>query len=406
MGRIGVYGGTFNPPHSGHVLAMQEFARQLDLDKVLMIPDAEPPHKVMPDGSPDPMTRLELCRLATAGLPFVEVCDLEIRREGKSYTAITMAELSKQYPNDRLVLLMGTDMFLSFDRWRDPDVITAYADLAMAHRSDPSETELATIDAQKRKLETLFSASVSVLGNDLIDISSSEIRAMLRFGIGENVLPPQVYTEIQKRGLYQTRENLRGLPFEQLKAVSLSLHKQKRAAHAAGCCETAVRLAKRWGADPEAAARAGILHDVTKILDGPEQLLLCQKYAILIDSFDEQNHKLLHAMTGAAVAREIFGESDAVCEAIRWHTTGKANMTTLEQIIYLADLIEPTRTFPGVDALRAAAMEDLDSAMLLALERSVTFVQEGGSTLHPNSLYALEWQRTHRNDTVQVTENQ
>lgn len=406
MGRIGVYGGTFNPPHSGHVLAMQEFARQLDLDQVLMIPDAEPPHKVMPEGSPDPMTRLELCRLAAVNLPFVTVCDLEIRREGKSYTAITMAELSKQYPDDRLVLLMGTDMFLTFDRWRDPDVITAHADLAMAHRSNPSDTELAAIAAQKQKLEGLFSAEVSVLENDRIDISSSEIRAMLLFGIGESVLPSQVYTEIQKRGLYQTRENLRGLPFEQLKAISLSLHKKKRAVHAAGCCETAIRLAERWGEDPKTAARAGILHDVTKILDGPEQLLLCQKYAILLDSFDEQNHKLLHAMTGAAVARNVFGESETVCDAIRWHTTGKANMTTLEKIIYLADLIEPGREFPGVDCLRSAAEQDLDQAMLMALERSVTFVREGGNSLHPNSLYALEWQRAHRNDTVCVTEIQ
>ena len=132
MGRIGIYGGTFNPPHLGHMQAVREFAKQLNLDRVLMIPAAVPPHKALPAGSPDAETRLHLCRLAAADLPFVEVSDLELHRSGKSYTAVTVQELHRLYPEDELVLLMGTDMFLTFDQWREPKTIAGLATLAMA----------------------------------------------------------------------------------------------------------------------------------------------------------------------------------------------------------------------------------------------------------------------------------
>lgn len=406
MGKIGIYGGTFNPPHAGHMLALCEFARQLNLDKVLMIPDAVPPHKQLAAGSPDPMTRLRLCQLAAADLPFVEVTDLELRREGKSYTADTVRELKQHYPKDELVFLMGTDMLLTFHQWYHPEVICAHVSLAMAYRKDPDGMLRHAVQTQKAFLEREYGAKITVIENDLIEVSSSNVRQLLAFGAGESLLPPAVYGEILRMGLYRTGENFKQLPFERLKEVSLSLHKAKRAAHALGCCETAQKLAERWGENVEDAARAGILHDVTKILDGGEQLILCERYDILLDDFYRKNDKLLHAVTGAAVAEHLFGESEKIRDAIRWHTTGKPDMTTFEKIIYLADLIEPTRNFPGVEELRKLAMEDLDRTMLLALERSVQFVEEGGSLLHPDSVSALEWQRNYLRGSVSTeTEN-
>ena len=128
--------------------------------------------------------------------------------------------------------------------------------------------------------------------------------------------------------------------------------KPKRIAHVAGCESEAVKLAMRWGEDPETAAEAGILHDITKKLNFEEQLILCGKYGIINDNLELGSPKLLHAKTGAALARDLFGVSDRVYNAIRWHTTGKPDMTLLEKIIYLADYIEPTRDFPGVEKLR------------------------------------------------------
>ena len=119
-------------------------------------------------------------------------------------------------------------------------------------------------------------------------------------------------------------------------------------------------LATRYGADVEKARVAALLHDCTKKLDMPEQLALCRQYGIELDELEQKALKLLHAKTGAAIAREVFGVDDEIYRAIWWHTTGHADMTLLEKIIYLADYIEPSRDFPGVNDLRACVYEDLD----------------------------------------------
>ncbi|MBP3588483.1 MAG: bis(5'-nucleosyl)-tetraphosphatase (symmetrical) YqeK, partial [Clostridia bacterium] len=148
-------------------------------------------------------------------------------------------------------------------------------------------------------------------------------------------------------------------------------------------------LALIHGADPDDAERAGILHDVTKALDGEDQLRLCDKYGIILSDFDRKHTKLLHAVTGAAVAERVFGESETVCQAIRWHTSGKADMTVLEKIIYVADYMEPNRDFPGVEKLRKLAKTDLDAALLLGLEMAVAHVRRQGAIVGQHSLDAM-----------------
>ena len=392
MSRIGIYGGTFNPPHTGHMLAVREFAEKLHLDRVLMIPDRVPPHKPMAAGSPDAETRLLLCRLAAQELDFVTVSDLELHREGRSFTVDTVRELKAQYPEEELILLMGTDMFLSFHQWWKPEEIVKYVSLAMAHRADPSEAEREAIRKQKLWLEQELGGRAEIVENDLIEISSTAVRSLLLCGAGEAVLPKAVYEEICRQGLYRTGEAVRILPEAQLREVSFTLHKPRRIPHVEGCCKLAVQLAKRWGADPEAAARAAILHDCTKMFSATEQLILCSRYDILLDGFDRQNESLLHAKTAAAVAAHVFGESEEVCGAIRWHTTGKAGMSDLEKIVYLADMMEETRSYDGVEDLRVMAETDLDEAVRLALRRTIEFVQSGGRTLHPDSAAALRYE--------------
>lgn len=107
-------------------------------------------------------------------------------------------------------------------------------------------------------------------------------------------------------------------------------------------------------------------------------MILCRKYGIINDNAEEENVKLLHAKTGAALARDLFNISDEVYDAIRWHTTGKPDMTLLEKIIYMADYIEPNRDFDGVDKLRKLAYEDLDEAMALGLEMSLEDIKAMG----------------------------
>ena len=153
--------------------------------------------------------------------------------------------------------------------------------------------------------------------------------------------------------------------------------KPRRISHVWGCEHEARHLAERWGCDPDAAAEAGILHDCTKKLELSDQLLLSDKYGIINDTVETANTKLLHAKTGAAVAKDRFGVPLEIENAIRWHTTGKPDMTTLEKVLYMADYIEPSRDFDGVDELRRLAYTDLDAAMVLGLKMSLEDLEAG-----------------------------
>ena len=399
--KIGVYGGSFNPPHLGHVKAALACREELGLDRVLVIPASVPPHKALASGSASAQERLRLTRLAFSDLSGFEVLDLELRREGKSYTADTLRELKAQYPKDDLFLMMGTDMFLSFQDWYRPAEIAACARLVCFSRYDADEKNRAALEKQALALERAFGQKPVLLQNDCLDISSTEVRRLVFFGIAGPYLPEAVLREIEALGLYGAGLDAKKLPFEKLRDLSLSLHKKSRVPHAEGVCETAREMAKRFGGDDNLAARAGILHDVTKALNKTQQLALAEKLGVQLTEFERQNPQLLHAKTGAAAARALFGECEEVASAIAWHTTGKPDMTKLEKIVYLADMIEPNRSYPTVDEIRAAAERDLDEGTLLALERTIAFLQEQGTAVCEDSSFARDFLLTERNSKQQ-----
>ncbi len=388
MERIGIYGGTFNPPHIGHIQAAKQAVKTLQLDKLLLIPDRVAPHKELPDNSPSPWQRLDMLRIAAGQDPALEVSDIELNREGPSYTYETVAQLKECYPQAELVVLMGTDMFLSFPSWRCPQKILAGAALAVAYRGDRQERQ--EVARMQRQLESQ-GAKVYLLENQVTEISSTQLRRMLAFGCADSFLSPGVGDYIRQNGLYDTGADWKNLPMEQLEQVVRRLLKPNRVAHVLGCRDTAVELAQRWGADPVDAARAGLLHDITKALDGPLQLTLCQAYGKMLDDFSRKYPKTLHAFTGSLVARRIFGENDAVVEAIACHTTGKADMNLLETILYVADYMEPNRDFPGVERLRQAAFQDIQAALKLGLEMTLEHLKNQGSEVSPQSQEALDW---------------
>lgn len=396
MAKIGIYGGTFNPPHLGHILAAREFQRALELDLLLFVPTYLPPHKKLPPDTPDAQTRLDLLRLATENLAFARVDEVEFHRQGESYTVETLRTLKARYPHDQLYLCMGTDMLLSFDGWYQPQEICSLAQVAMAHRTDADEGALADYAHSFGKR---YGKKPIFIPNDFVEVSSTTVRRLLILGGAEDELTRPVYQTIMADGLYGTGRDRRGLPFELLKAESLALHNEGRVRHVIGCSETAAALAKIHGADPEDAARAGILHDVTKALSGAEQLHLLKTYGMIVDDFLKTHTKLLHAPTAAEAARRVFGENEAVCSAIRWHTSGRANMSTLEKIIYVADYMEPNRDFPGVEELRALAYRDLDAALLLGLEITREHLKSQGAPMGRDSLEAIAFLKTGKEAT-------
>ena len=382
---IALYGGSFNPPHLGHCTAVETVLNELHPDLLLIMPDSEPPHKVMEHGSPTPEERLELCRLAFTENDRVEVSDLEILRSGKSYTYDTVRELQLLYPDARLTLVVGTDMFLSFEEWYHFEYLLQNCRVAVLARELDDDEEL------RRTAEHFCrdcGADAVVLSHTPYPMSSTEIRTQLRRRSGCDCLPEAVYERIIRYRLYDAQPELAWL-----RERAYALLDGKRIAHVAGCESEAIELARLWGEDPELAAEAGILHDITKRLSYEEQLNLCAKYDMICDHAELAAPKLLHAKTGAALARDLFGVSDAVFSAIRWHTTGKPDMNLLEKIIYLADYIEPGRDFPGVKKLRELAHEDLDRAMLLGLQMSVEEIRSYGAEPYHDTLDALAWYR-------------
>ena len=379
---IGIYGGTFDPPHRGHIAAAKAAVSALHLDRLLLIPDRMPPHKALPEGSASPEQRLEMAALATAELGRrAEVSDRELRRDGPSYTSDTLAELRREYPEDALWLLMGSDMFLSLQTWHAPEEIMALARIAPFSRE--AEDESAAFAAQKARLEREYGAQICIVQNpEVRELSSTEVRAALTAGQGSDLLPPAVYGYVLREHLYGTHKVLTGLTPDELRPIALSYLKPKRMPHVLGTEQEAVRLVRRYGGDETQARIAALLHDCTKKLDMAQQLALCEKYGIMLDELEQKALKLLHSKTGAAIARDVFGVEDAVYDAILYHTTGKPDMTRLEKIIYLADYIEPTRDFPGVDALRKTVYEDLDKGLLMGLTMTVQEMEEMGNPVH------------------------
>ena len=381
--KIALYGGSFNPPHRGHAEAAMTVSRELAPDRFLIIPDNVPPHKEMAMDSPSAEDRMEMCKLAFRQVPGAQVSDIELKREGRSYTADTVTALRSQYPEDELILVMGTDMLLSFEEWYRFEYLLRECTLAVLAREDDDGEKLRQHAA---RLTERYQARIRILSHEPLPMSSREIRERLKFRLGTELLDDEVYSLIIRRGYYDALPEL-----SWLRGKAYAYLSPQRIGHVAGCESEAVMLAKRWGEDPDLAATAGILHDITKKQSFEDQLNLCEKYGIILDNAERETPKLLHARTGAALARDLFGISPAVYDAIRWHTTGKPDMTMLEKIIYLADYIEPTRDFPGVEDLRELAYKDLDAAMELGLRMSLEEIRSHGVEPYKDTVEAYRW---------------
>lgn len=159
--------------------------------------------------------------------------------------------------------------------------------------------------------------------------------------------------------------------------------KDKRYSHSILVAETAVKLAEVYGGDVEKAKLAGLVHDCAKYMGKSELFKWTKKTVFEIDEICENNTQLLHGAAGAAYAKEVFGiEDNEVLSSVMYHTTGKAEMSLLEKIIYIADYVEPSRVFPGVEDIRELVLKDLDGAILKALDKTIAFVISKGELLH------------------------
>ena len=198
--RVGIYGGTFSPVHNGHVAAAKAFMEQMWLDILYVIPTGVTPHKDM-KGDATAADRLEMCRLAFEGVEGVIVSDLEMRREGKSYTVDTLRELYD--PDGRLFLLMGTDMLLTLDKWREPEEIFRLCYPVYIRREEDDGLDGAIVEKIKSYQEKYGKVVRRIMAPPIL-ISSTDVRAAVAEGFPiEGAVPPAVARYIHEHGLYR-----------------------------------------------------------------------------------------------------------------------------------------------------------------------------------------------------------
>lgn len=348
--RIGILGGTFNPIHNAH-LQMACIARDaLCLDRVLMMVAADPPHKVV-DGHIPAAHRYEMTRLAVENENRVEACDLEMHRDGKSFMSDTLSILHETYPDAALYLLVGSDMLADLPTWHEPGRIAELADVAVIARHGQQEDD-------ERNAETIrdrFHARVHLLYGDADELSSTEIRDRLEAALPvADMLPAKVERYCYETGLYFPAD------VQQMQQKLRAGVNQKRYVHTMGTVRAAAQLAKLWHIDAQKARIAALLHDCAKCLD-PVTLMV-------YGGDDTGILSVAHAFAGAVVAHNAYGIDDqSILRAIRLHSTGDADMAPLDKLLYLADIIEPNRSFPAAELLREKISLGEDCAMLYAL---------------------------------------
>lgn len=361
--KIGVFGGTFNPPHNGHIRLAKAAADELKLDKLLVIPSCIPPHKIAAKLAGG-QERLEMCRLAFGCDPRFEVSPMELERGSRSYTVETLRELKALYPDSELYFIVGSDMLESFDKWYLWQEILSLSVLCAASREEGYNPDLSRFGklAERIKIITL----------DPLEVSSTQIRNSAG-EVSPELLDPKVAAYIREHGLYDDgldryRELLRG-----------KLN-PRRLFHSECVSECAGVLAERYGASVEKARLAGLLHDVMKNAPANEQLALMPD----ITPLELLNSKVWHQISGEAFLRQNGIVTDEeILGAVRWHTTGKAGMTLLEKIIYVADFISADRDYKDVEVVRRLAYISLEHAILYTSRYTVNKMVSQDLLLHP-----------------------
>lgn len=358
--RTGILGGTFDPVHSGHVQLALAALKRLNLDRVLLLPSGEPPYKKPIAGRAD---RLTMTRRAVDGLNGVEVCELEILRPGPTYTADTLRALHAGYPDDELVYILGSDAAARVGRWKNADEARRLCRFACAVRTG----------AQDGVPEGMLRMEADIPG-----ISSEAIRSEIASGgtvVG--ALPSNVAQYIAARGLY-----IAAMPESEIISDLQRRLNPGRFRHTLGVMETSVELARIYGAPEGKALYAALLHDCAKNLT--ENALMELAEVSGADADEMACLPVMHAPVGAYLARVRYGVRDAeVLSAIRRHTVGAEDMSLLDAIVYVADMIEPGRRFfSGLDDARNLARRDIFRAAALC-GRITREYKRGKSVLHP-----------------------
>ena len=378
--RVGIMGGTLDPVHMGHIQIAETALREMKLDRIMLLPTGDPPHKAHPTPKAD---RWRMAQLAAETVTGMFACSVEIGRTGTTYTVDTLRDLHTFNPDTQWYYLIGADTLDVLDSWRSFDQVAKMCTFVVAGRGDePASAERMAYLADR------YGARFEVLSVSGPEVSSSDIRS--RTANGQDIrglVPENVRMYIEDHGLY-----LCGYPIEQIMDMLRARLKPSRYRHTLGVAETARRLAAGCGVSPARAYLAGLLHDCAKYMDADAMRAMIRQSDIPTDDAEMAADSVLHAPVGALLARDTYGVRDPqILSAIRKHTIGDAEMSPMDALIYTADFIEPNRKpFAGLEDARALADVDIYAAMRRCAQLTCEYVRAGGAQPHPKTLKMIQ----------------
>lgn len=378
MYTLAIFGGTFNPFHKGHMQMLNAVAELDYVEKILIMPSKIPPHKDA-DFLADEKHRITMCQIAAENIPKAEVTDVELKREGKSYTIDTLLELSKIYPNYKLAITVGGDMITSFNTWKRYKDVLEIADIIAFKRADIDNDEF------YRSVNSLINdgGRITVMKEEIINISSTELRhSICDKPLLEKYLSKDIIDYILENDVYNTG-------FSYFKSVIREKLDDYRFHHSLCVADEAKRLAELYGADENKAYLAGLLHDITKNYSDEEHLKILGEFDIILSAIEKNAAKLWHAISGEAYLRGKYGIKDPdILNSVRYHTTARVDMSLLEKIIYVADFTSRDRDYPDVNKMRELSNVSLEVAMEYALKYTITDLESKNQRVHTDTLNA------------------
>lgn len=382
MAKTGILGGTFDPIHSGHVLCALKIKEEFGLDRVLILPSGNPPHRFACRVTPGAV-RQKLCEIAVSGLEGISVCDAEVKKNGYTYTADTLAELKDEYSGDSLYYIIGDDAAAGIGNWKNADVLKDYCAFIVVKRAGGSGSTEEAVKALKD-----IGAHALLSKESLPEISSTDIRKAFSEGglPKEGAVPENVAKYISEHDLYGQRPVTEEMMIEDLRSVL----PPKRFIHSLGVAEEAVRLAEKFGADKDRARLAGLLHDCAKGVTIPQLRWI----NMTADDFSQSpadgfSYRILHGPLGAIVAERRYGVTDRqVLSAISKHTTGDREMSLLDKIVFIADYTEKNRCGGFFDEVRNLAdTEGLTAAIAFACDETIKVILKRGEPIDVRTIY-------------------
>lgn len=350
---VAVFGGSFNPLHIGHIKLIEQVRKEFGFDNIVLLPSNNPPHKTGKGDIPFEIKTEMLGELIDKN---TSVCTIEGEDDKVHYIADTIGKLKKIY--GEFTFVMGGDSMLNFHTWKNPDFIAKSVPIIVGARGN--------LDIEKEvKKYNEKGGRITVIDFDC-DVSSQRVRALYELKTGADGLVTEKTDKIiRKRNLYSDYE-------KEVNEVKKRLSFQ-RFEHTCSVVLTSLKLNEQTGLPFEKVFLSSLLHDIAKE----------EKNARYPVPQGTKDTEVMHAFLGAEIIKNELSVSDEdILNAVRYHTTARENMTVLDKIIYLADMIEKNRKFEGVEELRKISFSDYDKGFKTALKMSYEYLLEKGKNIY------------------------